>query len=227
MRTVDPHIKSPVWFSARYRLRRSQYKSVYIVDDDIDTCEALSVLFRLEGYEARMETKAEGLVQTVSRYRPDVILLNFFLKNAETLPILRRLKALRLGIPIIMLGNVPDVDLALHAVREGALSVHIKPMDAEKLIECVTDALVHDVHLHAPINGRAELEVSGFPVLTEREREVLQLIANGHSNKEAAKVLGISHRTVETHRARLMEKLCARNQIDLMRILFTDPNRVG
>jgi len=77
------------------------------------------------------------------------------------------------------------------------------------------------VHLGAMQGGYRPVEVRGFAQLTPREREVLQLITNGQSNKEAGRELGISPRTIEVHRARVMEKLGARNTADLMRIVLT------
>ena len=95
-----------------------------------------------------------------------------------------------------------------------------KPIDGEYLVGAVREALSRDVHV-AAIDGERTVEVSGFAQLTPREREVLQLITNGQSNKEAGRLLGISPRTIEVHRARVMEKLGARNTADLMRIVLT------
>jgi DNA-binding CsgD family transcriptional regulator len=79
----------------------------------------------------------------------------------------------------------------------------------------------HEMHLGGGQQAGRPVEVRGFSQLTPREREVLQLISNGRSNKEAGRQLGISPRTIEVHRARVMEKLGARNTADLMRIVLT------
>jgi two-component system, LuxR family, response regulator FixJ len=89
------------------------------------------------------------------------------------------------------------------------------------LIESVRAAFRQPVHLSPPQGGRRLVEIRGLSQLTPREREVLQLISNGQSNKEAGRLLGISPRTIEVHRARVMEKLGARNTADLMRIVLT------
>ena len=106
-------------------------------------------------------------------------------------------------------------------MKLGASDVIIKPIDTEHLLGLVRDALRRDVHFGAMQGGRRPIEVRGFSQLTPREREVLQLITNGQSNKEAGRELGISPRTIEVHRARVMEKLGARNTADLMRIVLT------
>ena len=106
-------------------------------------------------------------------------------------------------------------------MKAGASDVITKPIDTEHFIRAVVDALRCDVHLGALDGGRRPVEVRGFAQLTAREREVLQLITNGQSNKEAGRELGISPRTVEVHRARVMEKLGAKNTADLMRVVLT------
>jgi two-component system response regulator FixJ len=120
-----------------------------------------------------------------------------------------------------MLSNTPQVDIAVMAMKMGATDVLTKPIDSELLLTVIRDALRRDVHLGAMNEGRRPVEVRGFSQLTPREREVLQLITNGQSNKEAGRELGISPRTIEVHRARVMEKLGARNTGDLMRIVLT------
>ncbi|WEJ57895.1 LuxR C-terminal-related transcriptional regulator [Devosia sp. FJ2-5-3] len=106
-------------------------------------------------------------------------------------------------------------------MKLGATDVVSKPIDSEHLLTIIRDTLRRDVHLGAMQGGRRAVEVRGFAQLTPREREVLLLITNGQSNKEAGRELGISPRTIEVHRARVMEKLGARNTADLMRIVLT------
>ena len=106
-------------------------------------------------------------------------------------------------------------------MKAGATDVIAKPYDAEQLVLTLRDAVREDVHVGAIDGGKRNVEVRGFAQLTPREREVLQLITNGQSNKEAGRELGISPRTIEVHRARVMEKLGARNTADLMRIVLT------
>jgi FixJ family two-component response regulator len=120
-----------------------------------------------------------------------------------------------------MLENHPMVEAAVQAMKLGAADVVTKPLDTERLVGSVRDALRQDVHVGAMQSGGRSVEVRGFAQLTPREREVLQLITNGQSNKEAGRELGISPRTIEVHRARVMEKLGARNTADLMRIVLT------
>lgn len=122
-------------------------------------------------------------------------------------------------IPVFMTLQEPNLQLGVAAMRLGAEDVFSAPIDIEFAINRIKEALAHSVQRLGP--GGRRLEVRGFSHLTQRERQVLQLIANGHSNKEAALDLGISPRTVEVHRARVMEKMGARNTADLVRIVLT------
>jgi FixJ family two-component response regulator len=194
---------------------------VHIVDPDPSTCEALSVLLRLEGFQTTFSLDAIQFLIALDRRRPDVAIINLSVGEESGLALLRRVKNLRTGAPVVMLANEPQLEAAVTAMKLGATDVLSKPIDSELLLTVLRDALRKDVHLGAMQGGHRPVEVRGFSQLTPREREVLQLITNGQSNKEAGRELGISPRTIEVHRARVMEKLGARNTADLMRIVLT------
>lgn len=194
---------------------------VHIADPDPGTCEALSVLFRLEGFQTTFSVEAAHFISMLDRRRPDVAVINLGFGENSGIALLRRIKALRSGVPVVMLADHPRLDAAVTAMKLGATDVLSKPIDSEHLLSVVRDALRSDVHLGAMQGGQRPVEVRGFGQLTPRERQVLQLITNGQSNKEAGRELGISPRTIEVHRARVMEKLGARNTADLMRIVLT------
>jgi len=204
-----------------YHSALNRDRLVHIVDPDQGTCEALSVLFRLDGFQTVYSLEASHFIAALDRRVPDVVVVNLNLGEESGLGLLRRVKALRTGAPVVMLANVPQVDVAVTAMKMGATDVIARPVDSERLLSVVRDALRKDVHLGAMQAGSRAVEVRGFAQLTPREREVLQLITNGQSNKEAGRELGISPRTIEVHRARVMEKLGARNTADLMRIVLT------
>jgi FixJ family two-component response regulator len=195
---------------------------VFIVDFDPATCEALSVLFRLEGFQTGFSIDVVGFFAAFERRPPDAVVLNLRVGGDDGLQVLRRIRAMRTGIPVFMLADMPHVDATVAAMKAGANDVVSKPLDTDRLLRAVREALSEDVRLGAvQASGRRAIEVRGFSQLTPREREVLQLITNGRSNKEAGRELGISPRTIEVHRARVMEKLGARNTADLMRIVLT------
>jgi len=194
---------------------------IHVLDADAATCEALSVLFRLEGFQTGFSMDTASFIAAIERRRPDVAVVNIRIGKDSGLDILKRVKTMRNGTPVFILEDQPEVDLAVMAMKAGATDVVTKPIDSERLLRAVRDAVREDVHVGAIDGGKRNVEVRGFAQLTPREREVLQLISNGQSNKEAGRNLGISPRTIEVHRARVMEKLGARNTADLMRIVLT------
>ncbi len=195
---------------------------VHILDADPATCEALSVLFRLEGFQTRFSVDTASFLAALETRRPDLVVANLRIGGESGLEVLRRVKSLRGGTPVFILTDQGEVAGAVEAMKAGASDVLPKPLDGDRLLRAVYDALRHDVRV-APeaVAGERRIEVRGFDQLTPREREVLELITNGRSNKEAGRQLGISPRTIEVHRARVMEKLGARNTADLMRIVLT------
>lgn len=196
-------------------------RMIHILDPDPATCEALSVLFRLEGFQTIFSVDTASFYAAIERRRPDAVILNQRIGNEDGVAVLKRIKAMRTGTPVFLIEDRPQVETAVRAMKAGASDVITKPIDSELLVRAVRDALKQDIHLGALDGGRRPVEVRGFAQLTPREREVLQLITNGQSNKEAGRLLGISPRTIEVHRARVMEKLGARNTADLVRIVLT------
>ncbi|HHB82509.1 MAG TPA: response regulator transcription factor [Devosia sp.] len=204
-----------------YHSYHNRDRLVHIIDADLSTCEALSILFRLEGFQTRYSLEAHGFFDSLEHNPPDVVILNLVIKAHSTQEILSKIKRNCTGTPVFMLADTADVHGAVDAMKSGATDVITKPIDTEQFMRAVKEALRRDVHLGAVQGGRRPIEIRGFNQLTPREREVLQLITNGQSNKEAGRDLGISPRTIEVHRARVMEKLGARNTADLMRIVLT------
>lgn len=199
--------------------RIASHMHIRIIDPDLSTCEALSVVFRLEGFQTSFSIDFDRAL--FSKTPINVIVLNLDLPGGSGIALLQKAKAELGGVPVFMLANSTDVDAAVLAMKFGAEDVLTKPIDIEHLVGLVRTSLRRDVHLGASRDGERHVEVRGFSRLTDREREVLQLIVNGSSNKEAGRQLKISPRTVEVHRARVMRKLDARNAADLIRIVMT------
>lgn len=203
-----------------YRATINRDRLISIVDADASTCEALSVLFRLEGFETTFSLDLAGLYGALARRRPDVLVLNLTVGREDGVAALHQVRAMGGAMPVFMLADTGDVEHVVGAMKAGAADVLPKPINTERLLRGVFDVLVPEPHSGAEPAHRV-IEVHGFAQLTPREQQVLQLITNGQSNKEAGRQLGISPRTIEVHRARVMEKLGARNTADLMRIVLT------
>lgn len=205
-----------------YRPAHNRDSYVHIAHDKPDTCESLSVLFRLEGFETQFSTNADDLFGALQKRRPDAVIVCAELGGEDGMRVLSRIKAMRQAIAVFLLRDTPDMSLAVRCVKAGASDVLLsRPLDSELLLRSVTETIRRDVHLRTDDLGRSVIEVNGFSRLTRRERDVLQRIANGQSNKEVGRDLDISPRTVEVHRARIMAKLGAKNAVDLMRIVLT------
>lgn len=204
-----------------YQTYLNRGRLIHIADADPAVSEALSILFRLEGYETSFSLDLGQCLAHIERRRPDAAIINLQLGAESGLVVLRRLKGQRSAPIVVMLADRPQVEDAVTAMKMGATDVIGKPIDTDQLLAVVGEALRREVQFSGPHGGRRSIEVRGFDQLTPREREVLELITNGQSNKEAGRELGISPRTIEVHRARVMEKLGARNTADLMRIVLT------
>ncbi len=197
-------------------------RHVHIVDDDPSMRDALAVVFTLSGYRVSLFPDAESFLATVPVKAPAALLLDVHLPALSGIDLLKRLDAARYGAPIIMISGDADVAHVVAAVKAGAFDYMIKPLDGRDLVARIGSAI-------ASFEKRAEArrparpiarEFPGQAALTPRERQVLTEIAGGASNKEAGRRLGISPRTVEVHRARIMDKIGARNAADLVRIVL-------
>lgn len=196
-------------------------RDVFIVDDDVSVRDALSLLFRIEGFVPRGFADGETFLVAIGLMRPACVILDLHLPDCTGLDVLRTLTEQRFAVPVLMMSGDSDIAMAVEAMKNGALDFLEKPFTAGAMLERVRKAIAATGRSESrSIDGLANF--SGRHLLTSRERDVLALVAHGASNKEAGRRLGISPRTVEVHRARIMEKLGARNAADLMRIVLSD-----
>ena len=196
--------------------------TVFIVDDDPAMRDALSVVFTLAGYRVTAFSDSASFLSTARRHAPAAVLLDLHLPDRSGLDVLKDINAHHYAAPIFIITADGDIGYAVEAVKSGAFDYLLKPFDARSIVTRVGNAIAAYAKRHAqerPVNGM-QFEFAGQALLTPREREVLSLIAAGASNKEAGRRLGISPRTVEVHRARIMEKIGARNAADLVRIVL-------
>lgn len=194
---------------------------IFVVDDDSSVRAALAIVLSGEGYEVTSFDVGETFLSAARARTPRCVLIDIHLPDCSGLEILRRLDAERYPAPILIISGLGDIPTAVEAIRHGALDFIEKPFDLAAVVARVRDAIDawQNVNRKDSILAR---EFHGHERLTTRERDVLERIARGASNKEAGRELGISPRTIEVHRARIMEKLTAKNAADLMRIVLRD-----
>lgn len=194
---------------------------IFIVDDDPAVRDALSVLFTLEGYRVTSFGEGSAFLSAADAARPACVLLDVQMPGLSGLEVLKKLNAQHYAAPIFIISTQADIPLAVEAIRHGALDFIEKPFDANAVVARVRGAIAAWVRRME--NGSGDIlphQFRGRDALTPREREVLRQVASGASNKEAGRALSISPRTVEVHRARIMEKVGAKNAADLVRIVL-------
>ena len=196
---------------------------LFVVDDDAMMRDALSVVFTLAGYRVSVFPDAETFLAAARTRTPACVLLDLHLPDKSGVAVLKELSARSYPSPILIVTGDGDVSSAVEAVKNGAFDYLVKPLDARAIVARVKGAIASSVDRKqnaGAIDG-ATFDFPGRALLTPREREVLTQIAGGASNKEVGRRLGISPRTVEVHRARIMEKIGARNAADLVRIVLS------
>lgn len=193
---------------------------IAIVDDDPAVRDSLSILFQFEGFQVRTFASADEFIHAARAFKPDAVLLDVHMPAGSGLDVLEAIGGAQYPAPVIMISGQSDIPMAVAAIKAGAHDFVEKPFDGEAVIERVREAVRARVAARErPMKRR---HFPGAETLTAREMDVLDEIARGLSNKEAGRILGISPRTVEVHRARVMEKLGARNTADLMRIVLSE-----
>ena len=199
---------------------------LFVVDDDAPTRDTLSVVFTLAGYRVNVFADAETFLAVARAKAPAGVLLDLHLPDKSGLAVLRELNAQYYPAPIFIISGDGDVACAVEAVKRGAFDYLIKPFDTRAIVTRVGSAIAGFAKRNTPIKGTNGMafEFHGHALLTPREREVLAQVAGGASNKEAGRRLGISPRTIEVHRARIMQKIGARNAADLVRIVLGGGN---
>ena len=196
---------------------------IFIADDDSAVRDALATIFELDGFAVKTFAEGNSLLSAVAHAKPDCVILDVHMPGRSGLDVLQELGP-GFAAPIFMISGQGDIPMAVEAIKKGAHDFIEKPFDADTVVSRVREALEARQRMN---NGQAS-GLHAFPgedQLTPREREVLEQIAQGASNKEAGRHLGISPRTIEVHRARIMEKLGARNTADLVRIVYSDGRR--
>lgn len=188
-----------------------------VVDDDEAVRDALKVILEGEGYDvAALGSSTEFLDALASGEEPACILADVRMPQMSGLELLKTLGTKGLKIPTILVTGFADVPMAVEAMKNGAVDFIEKPFTNDRIISAVAIALDQAVHTEGP--EAADQVHQRIGSLTKREQEIMSLLVTGHSNKSAARQLSISPRTVEVHRARIMQKMEAKNLAELVRM---------
>jgi FixJ family two-component response regulator len=194
---------------------------IFVVDDDPAVRETLSVVLSGAGYQVVCFADGVALLAVARSKSPLCIFLDVHIPGRSGLDILRELHAEDYPAPIFMISGQGDIAMAVDAIRNGALDFIEKPFRGTEIVARVEEAVGAFARRREADQASkpAQLHFPGREPLTLRERNVLELLAAGASNKGAGRQLGISPRTIEYHRANIMKKLGAKNATDLIRIV--------
>jgi two-component system, LuxR family, response regulator FixJ len=196
--------------------------TVHVVDDDAAMRDSLRMLLEVSGYI--VHTHDSGVLFLTEAARrdakgPGCVLTDVRMPEMDGLELLRRLRVLGVRLPVIVMTGQGDIAIAVQAMKAGAVDFLEKPFADDTLFGAVRHALEQSVRQHEVAATAAEA-TTRLAALTPREREVLDLLVTGLPNKAIANTLGTSPRTIEVHRARVLEKLGANNLPDLVRLVL-------
>lgn len=203
--------------------------TVFIIDDDASTRESLKWFLQTVGFAAETFDSAKAFLSSFSLAKPGCIVLDVRMPHISGLELQDRLNAEPYVPPILMISGHSDVPVAVRAIRNGAFDFIEKPVGDSVLLERIRKAIAIDRE------RRAEHAIQNqfrrrFAQLSDRERQVFEIVVTGKSNKAIGEQLGLSSKTIETHRAQVMNKMQAPHLADLVRIAValgitkTDPS---
>ncbi|NNM82068.1 MAG: response regulator transcription factor [Burkholderiales bacterium] len=192
-------------------------KKVYVVDDDAAVRDAVGMLLSIAGYEPVSFSSPEEFLGACSQHSRGCAILDVHMPFMDGATLQQELIRREIGLPVIFLSAYGNIPMTVRAIKAGAVDFLTKPVNANLLLERVEAAIEQDEHRHVELE-QARLNSSRLENLTDRERDVMKLAVSGCSNKEIARHLGISHRTVEIHRSRVMQKTGSASLLDLARI---------
>ncbi len=193
--------------------------TVFVIDDDESIRTSLRLLLNSAGLESWTLSSAREFLETYRPDQPGCLVLDVRMPGMSGLELQRQLNLRGAILPIIFITGHGDVRMAVEAMRHGAFDFLQKPFREQDLIDRIQSALAKDLQTRAALKERERIR-RRLAFLTPREHEVLTLLTRGKPNKVMAQELGVSRRTVEIHRSRIMEKCGASSLADLVRMVM-------
>jgi two-component system response regulator DctR len=196
--------------------------TVFIVDDDEAYRDSLVELVASVGLRNECFVSALDFLAGFDPQRAGCLVLDVRMARLSGLALQAQLKAMGAKLPIVFISGHGDLEMAVKAIKDGAVDFVQKPYREQQLLDAINEALQRDAQQRrtsAPAEA-ASAAGSSLALLSAREREVMQLALQGLPSKLIAKQLSLSHRTVEHHRSRLLEKLGVASMAELMRLNY-------
>ena len=200
-------------------------QQVFLIDDDEAVRVAMSRLFESAGLDHCTYSSGIEFLQHFSAELAGCLVLDIRMSGMSGMEVQRKLNAAQSILPIIFMTGHGELPMAVRAMRLGALHFLRKPVDESELLESIQQAFEQEVQFRQRLTRQGDA-ANRFKDLTERERQTVELVSDGSSNKSIANELGISERTVEVHRFRAMRKLGVRTLAQLVRLQIDADQRV-
>jgi FixJ family two-component response regulator len=190
-----------------------------VVDDDSGVRNAMRSLLKSVGLTSQLHGSAQDFLESYDPLQPGCLVLDIRMPGMSGLELQQELNMRGATIPVIFMTGHGDVPMAVEAMQHGAFDFLQKPFRDQDLLDRIQKAIVRDGKLRESL-GEHERIRARLETLTEREREVLDLMIQGKQNKAVAQELGVSPRTIEIHRARVMEKMDVQSVAELVRMML-------
>jgi two-component system, LuxR family, response regulator FixJ len=192
-------------------------QTIFVIDDEEAVRDSIHMMLERRGYRVQIFESAEAFLAAAPSAASGCIVCDIRLKGISGLDLHRRLLEAKSGLPVILITGHGDIEMAVRALRAGAFDFIEKPFDDTRLYTSIAQALSASRELLAKEEQLAGW-ASRVAELTDRQRQVMELLVDGLSNKDIGKRLGISPRTVETYRALVMAKTNASSLAELVKI---------
>ena len=193
--------------------------TVYIVDDELIIRSILEDIFDAANLPVATYASAEDFLVTYSPDNPGCLLLDIIMPGMNGLELQKTLTARGNNTPVIFLTGSGEVPIAVEALKAGAIDFIEKPVEAKTVLNSVKKAMELDLRRRYERLQRSQVE-QRVALLTPRELEVMNWVVQGKSNKMVARILGISSRTVEVHRKKVIDKMQAESVADLVQMVL-------
>ena len=191
--------------------------TVFVVDDDQAMRNSLKWLIESVGMNVEVFGSADEFIRSYYPGRAGCLLLDVRMPGMSGLELQEYFVEQQIRIPVIIITGHGDVPMAVRAMKVGAVDFIEKPFNDELLLDSIRNALMIDVEQRSVQAERSEI-AARLAELTPREHQVMEMVTNGRANKEIALALGVSAKTVEAHRARVMEKMQASSLAGLVKM---------
>jgi len=204
--------------NASHQFDRSTDPTVFIVDDDPAMRESLTFLVSSIGLHVESFSSARDFLDGYAPGRIGCLVLDIRMPGMSGLELQERLNERRIELPIVMITGFGDIPMAVRALKHGALDFLEKPFTDQDLLDRIHEAIEQHRRRRIERQRRDEIEAR-VGRLTSRERQVMKCVVEGKSNKVIAEQLGLSPKTIEVHRARMMDKMRATSLAELLQLL--------